>query len=167
LDLAITRKTNHLSINIYRKPTTTDTTIHFLSNHPPEQKLAAYQFYIRRMLSLPLNQEQKNNEWLYIQHFARNNGFPHYLLLQLKCKIQHDLLHNTTISRPQPPSKEKIGQPSPTPHHRSGKSPIFSSKETSTLPSNATTPSHNSLNPPATQPPPPHMTKVVSMRSPV
>jgi hypothetical protein len=32
LDLSITRKATHLSINIYRKPTTTDNTIHFLSN---------------------------------------------------------------------------------------------------------------------------------------
>jgi hypothetical protein len=34
LDLTITKKTNHLSINIYCKPTITDNTIHFLSNHP-------------------------------------------------------------------------------------------------------------------------------------
>jgi hypothetical protein len=34
LDLTITRKQTNLEIDIYRKPTTTDTTINFLSNHP-------------------------------------------------------------------------------------------------------------------------------------
>jgi hypothetical protein len=33
LDLSITRKPTHIEISIYRKPTTTDTTINFLSNH--------------------------------------------------------------------------------------------------------------------------------------
>jgi len=41
LDLTITRKPSHLDIGIYHKPTT-DTTINFPSNHPPEHKLAAY-----------------------------------------------------------------------------------------------------------------------------
>jgi hypothetical protein len=42
LDLTITGKPSHLDIGIYCQLTTTDTTINFLSNHPPEQKLAAY-----------------------------------------------------------------------------------------------------------------------------
>jgi hypothetical protein len=85
---------------------------------------AAYRFYIRRMLSLSLNQEQQNNEWLHIQHVVRNNGVPYNLLLRLKRKIQQDLLHNTTISRPHNLQPRKNGRPSFTPHHRSGKSPI-------------------------------------------
>ena len=55
LDLSITRNPTHLGIGIYRKPTTTDTTINFRSNHPLEHKMAAYNFLIRRMLTLPLN----------------------------------------------------------------------------------------------------------------
>jgi len=39
LDLAIIRNTSHLQIDIFRKPTTTNTTISYLSNHPQEQKL--------------------------------------------------------------------------------------------------------------------------------
>ena len=58
LDLSITRNLNHLNIGIYRKPTTNDTTINFLSYHPLEHKMAAYNFLIRRMLTLPLNAEQ-------------------------------------------------------------------------------------------------------------
>jgi hypothetical protein len=53
LDLTITRKTTNLEIDIFRKPTTTNTTINYLSNHPLEQKLAAYRYYIERMYSLP------------------------------------------------------------------------------------------------------------------
>jgi len=39
LDLAIIRNTPHLETDIFRKPTTTNTTISYLSNHPQEQKL--------------------------------------------------------------------------------------------------------------------------------
>ena len=53
LDLLIIRK-SQLEIDVFRKPTTTDTTINYLSNHPMEQKLAAYRYYIERMLRLPL-----------------------------------------------------------------------------------------------------------------
>jgi len=62
LDLTIIRGTFHLEIDIYRKPMTTDTTIHFLSNHPNEYKSAAYRYYIERMLSLLLNVERQKRE---------------------------------------------------------------------------------------------------------
>ena len=34
LDLTIIREPSHLEIDVYRKPTTTNTTKHFSSNHP-------------------------------------------------------------------------------------------------------------------------------------
>ena len=46
LDLSITRAHNKLTIDIYRKPTTTNTTINFMSNHPLEHKMAAYRYHI-------------------------------------------------------------------------------------------------------------------------
>jgi hypothetical protein len=46
LDLQVTRNTQNLQINIYRKPTTTITTIHHTSNHPMEHKTAAYRYYL-------------------------------------------------------------------------------------------------------------------------
>ena len=52
LDISITRKPTSLELDIYRKPTATDTTINFLSNRPLEHMLAAYRFFINRMLSL-------------------------------------------------------------------------------------------------------------------
>jgi len=62
LDLTIIRSTSHLEIDIYRKPTTTDITIHFTSIHPNEHKLADYRYYIERMLNLPLNAECQKRE---------------------------------------------------------------------------------------------------------
>ena len=43
LDLIITRKHKQLEVDIYRKPTYTDTTINFHSNHPIEQKKSSIQ----------------------------------------------------------------------------------------------------------------------------
>jgi predicted CoA-binding protein len=63
LDLTITRKTTCLEIDIFRKPTTTSTTINYISNHPLEHKLAAYRYYIERMFTLPLNKEHQRKEW--------------------------------------------------------------------------------------------------------
>jgi len=62
LDPRITRRNTHIEIDIYRKLTTTDTTIHFTSTHPDEHKLAAYRYHITRMLSLPLKTAQQKRE---------------------------------------------------------------------------------------------------------
>jgi hypothetical protein len=91
LDLSITRNTTHLKISIYRKPTTTDTTINFLSNHPLKHRMAAYNFLIRRMLTLPLDTEQQHNEWQQILHIAHSNNIPTNILTRLKLRIQRSI----------------------------------------------------------------------------
>jgi hypothetical protein len=58
LDVLITRQEQKLDINIYRKNTTTDTTINYLSNHPMEHKIAAYRYYTKSSNKLPLNEEK-------------------------------------------------------------------------------------------------------------
>ena len=68
LDLLITWKSHQLEINTYRKPTTTDTTFNYLSNHPIEHKLAAYRYYNERMLNVPLNHTSQLREWQTILH---------------------------------------------------------------------------------------------------
>jgi len=83
LDLTITCRHTTPEVDIYRKPTTTDTTINFLSNHPIEQKMAALRFHITRLHSLPLNSDKKQTEWEIIQSTAKNNNFPQHLLLKL------------------------------------------------------------------------------------
>ena len=103
LDLSISRKLICLARDIYRKPTTTDTTINFLSNHPLEHTLAAYRFLIRRMLTLPLNKERPQEEWKDIKQIARNNNLPTYLLTRPKKRIQQ------RTTKPQPPAPATTG----------------------------------------------------------
>jgi hypothetical protein len=57
LGLTIIRKPSKLEINIFRKPTTTDTTINYFSIHPLEHKLVAYQYHIVSMLMFPLTKD--------------------------------------------------------------------------------------------------------------
>ena len=78
--LKITCNQTNLEIDIYRKPTTTDTTINFHSNHPIEHKMAAFRFHISRMHCPPLNAEKKQKKWGIIQTIAKNNNFPQNLL---------------------------------------------------------------------------------------
>jgi len=57
LDISVHRNNNNnnnIDISIYRKPTSTDTTIHLSSNHPYEHKIAAFTYYIHRMITLPI-----------------------------------------------------------------------------------------------------------------
>jgi len=88
LDLLIIRNPTNLEIDIYRKPTTTDITINFLSNHPTKHKIAAYRYHITRMQSLPLTTERQQSEWKTIQAMARNNNFPEKLITNLKTQMQ-------------------------------------------------------------------------------
>jgi hypothetical protein len=92
LDLTIHRHNNKLSTEIYRKPTQTDITIHFTSNHPFKQKFAAFVFYINRMITLPITEQAKLQELNTILKMTKNNGFPshiiHYLRNRLITKTQ-------------------------------------------------------------------------------
>jgi hypothetical protein len=62
MDLLIIQNRSSIEIDIYRKPTTTDTTINFFSNHPIEHKLAAYRNYLTRMNSLPMSPMRKQKD---------------------------------------------------------------------------------------------------------
>jgi len=84
---------NNLEVDIYRKPTTIDTAINFMSNHPIEEKTAAYRFHITRVQSLPLDQNKKQKEWQTIQSIARNNSFPQHLLQNLNRQIHNKIDH--------------------------------------------------------------------------
>jgi len=95
LDLTISCQHKKLEIDIYRKPTTTDTTINFLSNHPIEQKMAAYRYHITRMHLLPLDPDKKHKEWMTIQTIAKNNNIPQQLLQKLNRQIQQKTDQNS------------------------------------------------------------------------
>jgi hypothetical protein len=96
LDLTILQKHKKLQVDIYRKPTTTDTTINFLYNHPIEQKMTAFGFHVTRMHSLPLDPDKKQKVWETIQSIAKNNNFPQHLLQKLNRQIQHKAGHTQT-----------------------------------------------------------------------
>jgi hypothetical protein len=87
LDLTTHRHTHSLSMGIYRKPTQTDTTINFTSNHPIQHKLAAHYFYIHRMLSLPISNHARHSKWEVFKTIAQNNAFPIHLLYSRRNKL--------------------------------------------------------------------------------
>jgi hypothetical protein len=74
LDVTIIRWDHHRVTDIYRSPTTINMTKHYTSNHPMEQKVAAYTYLLdrkRKLLLIP--QQLKMNT---ILHTAKANGFP-------------------------------------------------------------------------------------------
>ena len=136
LELLIIRKSQRLETDIYRKPTTTDTTINCLSNHPMEQKLAAYRYHIERMLRLPLNCTRQLREWKTILHIATSNNFPTTLLQKLKEQVQHKI---TTPHQPRIQKTTQNGPSLPSPYHTYGKSQIYLDTQTSKSVTNAAT----------------------------
>jgi len=86
LDISI-HSNNNMHLNIYRKPTSTDTTIQFSSNHPYEHKIAAFMCYIHRMITLPITEKSKQEEWKTILTIAKNNGYSVNTINNLKTKL--------------------------------------------------------------------------------
>ena len=87
LDLSISRNNNNTELEIYREPTYTDIMIHYTSNNPHNHKLAAFIFYINRMISIPITCQAINREWHKILTMFRNNGFPEHIIHELKKKV--------------------------------------------------------------------------------
>jgi len=61
--ITIHRSKNDMDISIYRKTTCTDTTIQFSTNHPHDHKIAAFRYYINRMITLPITEKSEKEEW--------------------------------------------------------------------------------------------------------
>lgn len=89
LDLTINRNANGITIELLKKPTSTDTTIQFASNHLMEHKMAAYGYLINTVNTLHTIETTKQQEMCNILIMARNNGFPLRLIQRLKDKIIH------------------------------------------------------------------------------
>jgi hypothetical protein len=75
LDITISKETNNFSINIYRKPTTTDIIIPQDSCHPLEHKHAAIRYMINRLNTYQLNDDNKRTELNTIKQIVSNNGY--------------------------------------------------------------------------------------------
>jgi kynurenine formamidase len=86
LDLSVNSTDKQINLSIYRKPTHVDITIHFTSNHPHLQKLAAFNYFIQRLNCLPISHKAKEQEWKQILTIAHNNGFPTHIIQEIKKK---------------------------------------------------------------------------------
>ena len=75
LDLTIQREHNNFSIDIYRKPTFTDTIIPSDSCHPEEHKLAAIRYLYNSLDTYHLAPDRRQKEENTIQQILRNNGY--------------------------------------------------------------------------------------------
>jgi len=64
---------SYIELGISRNPTSADTTVHFSSNHPYKHKLAAFYYYINRVLTLPITKKAEQQECKTILTIARNN----------------------------------------------------------------------------------------------
>lgn len=98
LDLTITRLDSSFQYQIYRKPTTTDATIHADSHHPFPQKMAAYNSFIHRLLTVPLEPRDFHEETNTIKHIAKANGYT-YSMIDNLIKKHRKRLHNK-IAKP-------------------------------------------------------------------
>jgi len=112
LDITIHRNNNNIDISIYRKPTGADTTIQFSSNHPYEHKIAAFKYYTNRMLTLPITEESKQEEWKTIITMAKNNGYPIGIKNDLRTKLTSNK-HQQHPPPPPPPPQTKNNPPPP------------------------------------------------------
>jgi hypothetical protein len=63
LDLTMNRNMNKIKLIIYIKPTSSDITFQHTSNHPRDHKIAAFTYYINRMIKLPITEKAKKQEW--------------------------------------------------------------------------------------------------------
>ena len=70
LDLLINRRTQSFEMDIQRKPVSTETVIHFSSNHPTRHRKAAFRFPFTKKHQLPLTPKNQNT-----------NGIGHYAFL--------------------------------------------------------------------------------------
>jgi hypothetical protein len=85
LDLTVTSKQTNLEINIYRKPTTTDTTINFISNYPIEHKMAAFKFHISRIST---RSEEETKRMGNNTNNSQNSNFPQKPTPEINRQIQ-------------------------------------------------------------------------------
>jgi hypothetical protein len=63
LDVTISRETSKVNLSIYRKPTYIDIAIHASSSHPYDHKVAAFNYYINRMNTMPITEQAAKQEW--------------------------------------------------------------------------------------------------------
>lgn len=94
LDLTISIVDNKFEFDIYRKPTHTDTVIHADSNHHMSHKMAAFNSYIHRALTVPLSETSLIKELKIIKMIAKNNGYDENMVDRMVNKKRWRLLNS-------------------------------------------------------------------------
>ena len=89
LDLKFFKNNNKLEVDIFRKPTTTDTVIHAKSNQSWQIKMSAFHSLIHRLLNVPLNKVNYLKELNIIKTIAQNNGYNAKLIDKLVKNKKH------------------------------------------------------------------------------
>jgi hypothetical protein len=101
LDLNIYNKQGSIEIDIYRKPTYTDTTINNSSCHPGEHKMAAFKNWIHRIHKLPMQNANKVKELNTIANIAESNGYNRKQITRLDNTIRINRQQKDTESKEQ------------------------------------------------------------------
>ena len=101
LDFSLTKNVDEkkFEFDIYRKPTTTDLVIPADSHHPRPQKMASFNAFVHRLLTIPLSDENFKKEVNTIKHIATSNGYNSSIVKKLINKHQshkNDNNNNTT-----------------------------------------------------------------------
>lgn len=100
LDILVKKTENKFQFQIYRKPTSTDRYIPSTSHHCFEQKMAAFNSMVYRLLNVPLCVEEKSKEEKRILDIASKNGYSGFLIKNIiKKQKKHKRLKDlTTLS---------------------------------------------------------------------
>ncbi|XP_044738897.1 uncharacterized protein LOC123300392 [Chrysoperla carnea] len=104
LDLEISRDSDKLAFNIYRKPTNVDRFIPKDSFSHWSHKMAAFNFLVHRLTTYPLSTTNYKKELDYIKNVAVLNGYSTNVIDQLlkKAKWRKSLKETTTLSTEEP-----------------------------------------------------------------
>jgi len=76
LEITIQRTPTNWKTSVYRKPTFTDTTIPYTSNHPAQHKYTIVRFLYNRLNTYDLHEDEYKTEENIIQNIMHNNAFP-------------------------------------------------------------------------------------------
>ncbi|KAJ4433893.1 hypothetical protein ANN_16206 [Periplaneta americana] len=100
LDITITKVDNKNTFKVYRKPTTH---IHNTSNHPTQHRQAAFRTMVHRLLNIPMNQQDYNEELNTIKYISQENGYNPNIIDNIirKTKHNHKKHKNTTQTQEQ------------------------------------------------------------------
>ena len=98
LDLTIKKINNAIRFSIYRKPTTSKTSIHNSSISPKSHKYANIRFLLQRLNTIPLSKKDYNIEFSNILNIAYHNGFSYNNINRINKQIKQRIYFKNKTS---------------------------------------------------------------------